>query len=90
MGPIGVASHLVLCPATMWFGGEDTGIDAISAAPFSSALIAQIPYAYIKMLGQSGMTSTKVAILNANYLKAHLEGATTCCTRPKTARSRTK
>ena len=39
-------------------------------------MIAQIPYAYIKMLGQSGLTqSTKVAILNANYLKARLEGA---------------
>ena len=56
--------------------GSDTAIDAISAAPFGSALIAQIPYAYIKMLGQSGLTqSTKVAILNANYLKARLEGA---------------
>lgn len=78
VGPIGVASHLVpfLPGHDVVAVGEDTSIDAVSAAPFGSALIAQIPYAYIKMLGQSGLTeSTKVAILNANYLKARLEGA---------------
>ena len=78
VGPIGVAAHLVpfLPGHDVVPVGTDTAIDAISAAPFGSALIAQIPYAYIKMLGQSGLTeSTKVAILNANYLKARLEGA---------------
>ena len=71
-GPIGVAEHLVpfLPGHDVVPVGEARAIDAISAAPFGSALIAQIPYAYIKMLGQSGLTeSTKVAILNANYLK---------------------
>ena len=78
VGPIGVAAHLVpfLPGHDVVPVGAETAIDAISAAPFGSALIAQIPYAYIKMLGQSGLTqSTKVAILNANYLKARLEGA---------------
>ena len=78
VGPIGVAAHLVpfLPGHDVVPVGTEKAIDAISAAPFGSALIAQIPYAYIKMLGQSGLTeSTKVAILNANYLKARLEGA---------------
>ncbi len=56
-------------------GGEQ-GIHAVSAAPFGSASILLISYAYIKMLGASGVTnSTKVAILNANYIKARLDGA---------------
>lgn len=47
---------------------------AVSAAPFSSASILLISYAYIKMLGASGMkSSTQYAILNANYMKARLE-----------------
>ncbi len=78
VGPIGVAEHLVpfLPGHDVVPVGEGDSIDAVSSAPFGSALIAQIPYAYIKMLGQSGLTqSTKVAILNANYLKARLEGA---------------
>ena len=78
VGPIGVAAHLVpfLPGHEVIPTGTSTAIDAVSSAPFGSALIAQIPYAYIKMLGQSGLTqSTKIAILNANYLKARLEGA---------------
>ena len=79
VGPIGVAEHLVpYLPGhdVVRVGDTEEAIDAVSSAPFGSALIAQIPYAYIKMLGQSGLTqSTKVAILNANYLKARLEGA---------------
>ncbi|MFK7935139.1 MAG: glycine dehydrogenase (aminomethyl-transferring), partial [Saprospiraceae bacterium] len=50
-------------------------INAVSAAPFGSASILLISYAYIKMLGKTGVTdSTKYAILNANYIKARLEG----------------
>jgi len=78
VGPIGVAEHLVpfLPGHDVVEVGASEAIEAISAAPFGSALICQIPYAYIKMLGQRGLTeSTKVAILNANYLKARLEGA---------------
>jgi glycine dehydrogenase len=49
-------------------------IPAVSAAPFGSAAILLISYAYNKMLGSEGITNaTKYAILNANYLKAKLE-----------------
>lgn len=76
VGPIGVAKHLVpFLPGhpVIPTGGEQQ-IDAISGAPFGSALICQIPYAYIKMLGEEGLRrSTEVAILNANYLKVRLE-----------------
>ena len=79
VGPIGVAAHLVpFLPghSLVDFGQGDQAIDAISGAPFGSALIDIIPYAYIKMLGERGLTqSTEMAILNANYLRARLEGA---------------
>ena len=56
--------------------GGDEGIHAVSSAPFGSASILLISYAYIRMLGASGVTqSTRIAILNANYIKARLEGA---------------
>jgi glycine dehydrogenase len=56
-------------------GGEQ-GIQAVSAAPYGSASILLISYAYIKMLGRDGVTdATKYAILNANYIKARLESA---------------
>ena len=52
----------------------DTRGHAVSAAPFGSASILLISYAYIKMLGAEGLTrSTHYAILNANYMKARLE-----------------
>ncbi len=55
--------------------GGSEGTTAISAAPWGSASILLISYAYIKMLGAQGVTdATKYAILNANYLKARLEG----------------
>ena len=54
-------------------GGEQ-GIGAVSAAPWGSSLILLISYAYIKMLGGEGLTeASRMAILNANYLKARLE-----------------
>jgi glycine dehydrogenase len=47
---------------------------AVSAAPFGSASILLISYAYIKLLGADGVTNaTRYAILNANYMKARLE-----------------
>ncbi len=56
-------------------GGENS-TSAVSAAPWGSASILLISYAYIKMLGGQGVTdATKYAILNANYMKARLEGA---------------
>jgi glycine dehydrogenase len=76
MGPIGVAQHLVpflpnhkVVPVS---GYE--GVHAISAAPYGSASILTISYAYIAMMGGEGLTNaTKYAILNANYIKARLE-----------------
>lgn len=72
VGPICVAKHLVpFLPSNpnIKIGGEDS-IAAISAAPYGSSLVLNISYAYIKMLGTSGlMKSTEHAILNANYLK---------------------
>jgi glycine dehydrogenase len=54
--------------------GGNAAIPAVSAAPFGSAAILLISYAYNKMLGSEGITNaTKYAILNANYLKAKLE-----------------
>ena len=51
-----------------------TNIHAVSAAPYGSASILLISYAYIKMLGSAGVKrSTEYAILNANYMKARLE-----------------
>lgn len=56
--------------------GGKNGTTAISAAPWGSASILLISYAYIRMLGSEGVTNaTKYAILNANYMKARLEGA---------------
>ena len=52
----------------------DTYTSAVSAAPYGSASILLISYAYIKMLGAEGVKkSTEYAILNANYMKARLE-----------------
>jgi glycine dehydrogenase len=55
--------------------GGDQGISAVSAAPWGSASILLISYGYIRMLGKQGLTdASKYAILNANYIKACLEG----------------
>ncbi|MBS9522460.1 aminomethyl-transferring glycine dehydrogenase [Litoribacter alkaliphilus] len=76
MGPICVAEHLVpFLPSNpiVKTGGQQA-IHAISAAPFGSASILPISYAYIAMMGGDGLTNaTKMAILNANYMKARLE-----------------
>ena len=76
MGPIGVAAHLApyLPGHPMVRTGGDKAIHALSAAPWGSASILLISYAYMKMLGRDGMTdATRYAILNANYLKSRLE-----------------
>ena len=47
---------------------------SISSAPWGSALVLTISYAYIRMLGEIGLRkSTEIAILNANYIKKRLE-----------------
>ncbi len=55
--------------------GGSKGITAVSAAPWGSASILTISYAYIAMMGGDGLTNaTRIAILNANYIKQRLEG----------------
>lgn len=76
MGPISVAEQLVpfLPGNPLVQTGGTQAINAISAAPFGSASILPISYAYIAMMGGDGLTNaTKIAILNANYIKARLE-----------------
>jgi len=76
MGPIGVVEHLkpFLPSNPIIPTGGDQAISAISAAPWGSSSLLCISYAYIKMLGEEGLTkSTEVAILNANYIKEELK-----------------
>ena len=78
VGPICVAPQLVpfLPTNPVIATGGDQAITAISAAPWGSALACLISYGYIKMLGEAGLThATKIAILNANYIKARLNGS---------------
>ncbi len=73
MGPICVKAHL----AKHLPGHVETGsANAVSAAPYGSASILLISYAYIRMLGAEGVkAATEYAILNANYMRAKLDGA---------------
>ena len=71
MGPIGVVEHLkpFLPNNPLVKMGGEKGM-SISSAPWGSALVLSISYAYIKMLGTKGLkSSTEIAILNANYIK---------------------
>ena len=55
--------------------GGDKAITAVSSAPWGSASILAISYAYIAMMGGEGLTNaTKMAIFNANYIKERLSG----------------
>jgi glycine dehydrogenase len=75
MGPIGVAQHLAkYLPRhpVVPVGGEQ-GIGAVSAAPWGSASILLISWAYIAMMGPDGLRrASEVAILNANYVADRL------------------
>ena len=77
MGPIGVGAHLApFLPGSKLISeaGGEKAIHGISGAPYGSALILLISYAYIKMLGADGLRhSTEMAIVNANYIKARLQ-----------------
>ena len=76
MGPIGVVKHLVpfLPGHPIVSTGGKKAISSISAAPFGSASILAISYAYIAMMGPKGLKdATSLAILNANYIKSRLE-----------------
>jgi glycine dehydrogenase len=76
VGPVAVRAHLApflpnhpLHPGA----GPDTGVGPISGAPFGSASILPISWAYVRMMGAPGLTSaTKVAVLAANYVAARL------------------
>ncbi|MFV0514158.1 MAG: glycine dehydrogenase (aminomethyl-transferring), partial [Jhaorihella sp.] len=74
MGPIGVKAHLVAhLPGHPAAGG---GEGPVSAAPFGSASILPVSWAYCLLMGGAGLTqATRVAILNANYVARRLEGA---------------
>jgi glycine dehydrogenase len=76
MGPIAckppLASYLPTHPVVK-VGGEK-GIGPVSSAPWGSASILAIPWAYISMMGSGGLTeATKMAIVNANYIAKRLE-----------------
>ncbi|MCR9084316.1 MAG: glycine dehydrogenase (aminomethyl-transferring), partial [Cyclobacteriaceae bacterium] len=77
MGPICVAAHLApfLPGNPIIKTGGTQAVSSISAAPYGSASILPISYAYIEMMGGAGLTNaTKMAILNANYIKERLDG----------------
>jgi glycine dehydrogenase len=72
VGSIGVAAHL----APFLPGSPLDGIGAVSAAPFGSAGILPITYAYIRMMGSDGLgDATAAAILSANYIATRLTGS---------------
>ncbi|MET0447513.1 MAG: aminomethyl-transferring glycine dehydrogenase [Aeromicrobium sp.] len=79
VGPVAVAEHLVpFLPTHPLHPVESKreGVGAISAAPYGSAGILPIPYAYVAMMGAEGLTdATSVAVLSANYIARRLEGA---------------
>jgi glycine dehydrogenase len=76
VGPVGVRAHLTpylpnhpLAPEA----GPSTGVGPVSAAPYGSAGILPISWAYVRLMGGVGLTrATEVAVLNANYIAARL------------------
>ena len=77
MGPICVAAHLApfLPGNPLVKTGGAHAVSSISSAPYGSASILPISYAYISMMGGDGLTrATQIAILNANYIKERLSG----------------
>ena len=77
VGPIGVRAHLApflpTHPLRPEVGSAATGIGPVSGAPWGSAGILPIPWAYVAMMGPDGLReATRVAILTANYVAARL------------------
>ncbi|MDO9635018.1 MAG: aminomethyl-transferring glycine dehydrogenase, partial [Paludibacter sp.] len=69
VGPICVAAHLA-----NFLPSKSFEKNTVASAPYGSAGVLPITYGYIRMLGEAGLTkSTKIAILNANYLAARLQ-----------------
>ena len=79
VGPVIVKSHLAPFLPNHPLdasAGPATGPGPISAAPFGSASILPISWAYIRLMGGAGLThATEVAILNANYMAARLKSS---------------
>ena len=79
VGPVIVKSHLAPFLPNHPLdesAGPATGPGPISAAPFGSASILPISWAYIRLMGGEGLThATEVAILNANYMAARLRSS---------------
>lgn len=77
VGPVAVREHLApylpnhpLQPAA----GPETGVGPISAAPWGSAGILPISWAYVRLMGSEGLKrATQVAVLSANYIAKRLE-----------------
>jgi glycine dehydrogenase len=77
VGPVGARAHLApflpnhpLDPEA----GPDTGLGPIAGAPYGSAGILPIPFAYVRLMGADGLrAASKVAILSANYLARRLD-----------------
>jgi glycine cleavage system P protein (glycine dehydrogenase) len=76
MGPIAVAKHLApYLPGHPLAAPGSQPVGAVSAAPWGSASILPISFAYIAMMGEAGLRkATEVAILNANYIAHRLGG----------------
>ncbi len=76
VGPVAVAEHLApYLPnhPLLDLAGPATGIGPISAAPFGSAGVLAISWAYMRMMGADGLTdATKAAVLTANYVAKRL------------------
>lgn len=76
VGPVGVRSHLAPYLPNHPLAadaGPETGVGPISAAPYGSASILPISWAYVRLMGGAGLTrATQVAVLNANYVAARL------------------
>lgn len=77
MGPIGVVEHLApYLPKRPTDETLSSKITAVSSAEYGSASILPISHAYIAMMGGPGLTNaTKIAILNANYIKSQISEA---------------
>jgi glycine dehydrogenase len=77
VGPVGAAAHLApFLPnhPLLEEAGPESGIGPVSGAPFGSAGILAIPYAYLRLMGASGLRqATRVAILSANYVARRLD-----------------
>ena len=75
MGPICVNDKLKeFLPGHFTWEGQGQGIHPVAAAPYGSASILWISYAYIKLLGDEGLKrSSQIAMLNSNYIRERLD-----------------